>query len=222
MKTLRLRQDERGMSALLIPFILAMVFFLSTLGFALWAYNSRQDYKNNVDSKIATAVDVAKKETATQKDNDFIEREKQPLKEYKGPVNYGAVDVHYPKTWSAYVDETNKATPVNGYFHPSYVPGIQATQNYALRVQVVDRKFEDVLREYDGQVRTGKVTVSPYKPVNVPNIVGEKLEGEIEPRKQGIVVLIPIRDKTIKLSTESDQYKPDFINNVLPNFSFTP
>lgn len=219
-----LRSDERGMNALIIPLILAAIFLLAALGFGLWAYSSRQDYKNNVDQKISAAVEVAQKETATEKDNEFIEREKQPLKEYKGPSSYGGIQVRYPKTWSAYIDESGRgSSPVEGYFHPNFVPSTQSANfNFALRVQIVDRSFADELRSYDPQVKSGKATAVPYQPPNVANVLGVKLEGEVVSGKQGIVILLPLRDKTIKLSTEAEQYKKDFNDNVLPNFSFTP
>lgn len=219
-----LRSDERGMNTLMIPLILAAVFLLVAIGFGLWAFSSRQDYKNNTDQKISAAVAVAEKETATEKDNEFIEREKQPLKEYKGPSSYGGVQVRYPKTWSAYIDESGRGSvPVDGYFHPNFVPNVQSANfNFALRVQVVERAFADELRTYDSQVKTGKATAVPYQPLNVANVLGVKLEGEVVSGKQGIVILLPLRDKTIKLSTEAEQYKKDFNENVLPNFSFTP
>lgn len=219
-----LRSDERGMNILVVPLILASVFFVLALGFGIWSFTSRQDYKNNVDQKISAAVDVAEKETATEKDNEFIEREKQPLKEYKGPTAYGGIQVRYPKTWSAYIDESgSSSTPVDGYFHPNFVPSTRANDaNFALRVQVVNRAFADELRSYDSQVKTGKATAQPYQPTNVPNVLGVRLEGEVTTGKQGIVILLPLRDKTIKLTTEAEQYKKDFNENVLPNFSFTP
>lgn len=217
-----IRRNEQGMNILLIPFILSFIFFLASIGFGLWAYNSRQDYKNNVDAKIATAVDVATKQTASQKDNEFIQREKQPLKSYQGPSDYGSLQIHYPKTWSAYVDTTNSATPVNGFFQPDVVPGINSNQNYALRSEVINQKFDVYLQTFDGQVRSGKATVVPYKPVNVPNVVGVEISGQITPQKQGVAVILPLRDKTIVLSTEADEFKSDFNNNILPNFSFTP
>src|SRR5688500_18705642 len=99
------RQDG-SIDILLIPLIVAGVLLLASLAFGLWAYSSRTDYKNNTDAKIATAVKVAEKETATDKDNEFIEREKQPLKGYQGPASYGTVSLKFPKTWSAYVDES--------------------------------------------------------------------------------------------------------------------
>lgn len=219
-----LRSDQSGMNVLLIPLILAVVFLLLALGFGFWAFSGREDYKNNVDQKISTAVEVAKKETGTEKDNEFIEREKQPLKDYKGPSAFGSVQVRYPKTWSAYIDEAGSgSTPVNAFFHPSYVPSIASNDfNFALRVQIVDRPFADELRTYDTQVKSGKSIAQPYQPANIANVLGVKLEGEIVTKKQGIVVLLPLRDKTVKVWTEAEQYKKDFTENVLPNFSFTP
>ncbi len=218
----RLHSDEQGMNALIIPLILSVLFFLGALGFGLWAYNSRQDYKNNTDQKVSAAVDVAQKQTASQKDTEFIEREKEPLKEYKGPEAYGAVDIRYPKTWSGYVAESGANLPVDGYFYPNFVPGIQSDTNFALRLQVTSRKFSEELKSFDSAVRSGKVKAQPYQPKNVSGVVGERLDGEIAHGKQGIAILIPVRDKTIKIWTEATQYEKDLLNNVLPNLNFTP
>lgn len=211
------------MNILAIPLVMTIVFLIASLVFGLWAFSSRQDYKNNVDQKISAAVDLAKKETASSKDTEFIDREKQPLKDYKGPSTYGSIQVKYPKTWSAFVDDSGRgAAPVDGFFHPSYVPSSQTGANFALRLQVVNSPFATELRNYDTQVRTGKATSQPYKPVNVANVLGIRIDGEIVTQKQGSVVLLPLRDKTIKIWTEADQYKKDFDENILPNFTFTP
>lgn len=218
------RTNQQGsINILLIPLILSLVFFFTSLGFGLWAYSSRQDYKNNVDEKIATAVDVAKKETATTKDNEFIEREKQPLKEYKGPASYGSVTIKYPKTWSAYVDESGKSSMgVDGFFHPNFVPGLQSPTAFALRVQVTNRPYADELQSFDSSVKQGKTKASPYKPVNVENIIGSRLTGDIGNQENGTLILLPLRDKTVKLWTEADQFNKDFEKNILANFKFSP
>lgn len=212
-------REEGSIDVLLVPLILAVVFFLGALGFGLWAYAGRADYKNNVDDKIATAVQVAEKETATDKDNEFIQREKQPLKEYQGPASLGTVSLKYPKTWSAYVDETKG---VDGFFHPNFVPGIQGDAAFALRLQVSDKNYADELRAFDGTVKSGKTKASPYKPVNVENIIGTQLDGDIGGGKTGALILLPLRDKTVKIWTEADQFKADFFNNVMANFKFSP
>lgn len=216
-------REEGSINVLLIPLILAVVFFFAALAFGLWAYSSRQDYKNNTDAKIATAVEVAEKETATEKDNEFIQREKQPLKEYKGPASYGTLSIKYPKTWAAYVDESGKSgTGLDGYFHPNFVPGVASDTDYALRVQVTDTSYADELRTHDSNVKSGKTKASPYKPVNVENVIGTQLTGEIGNQETGTLILLPLRDKTIKLWTEADQFNDDFVNNVLANFKFVP
>lgn len=212
------RQDG-SINVLLIPLILATVFFLAALGFGLWAYSERTDYKNNTDAKIATAVEVAEKETATEKDNEFIEREKQPLKEYQGPASFGTLNIKYPKTWAAYV---NEAKGVDGYFYPNFVPGIGGDTSYALRVQVVERNYADELKSFDPSVKSGKTSATPYKPANVDNIIGTLLVGDIGGQKTGTMVVLPLRDKTIKIWTEADQFKADFFDNVMANFKFVP
>lgn len=213
-------REEGSINALLIPLILAVVFFFSALAFGLWAYSSRTDYKNNTDAKIATAVEVAEKETATEKDNEFIEREKQPLKEYQGPASFGTLSIKYPKTWAAYVDESKG---VDGYFHPNFVPGVNSDTDYALRVQVADKSYADELKSFDGSVKQGKTQAIPYKPVNVEGIVGTQFTGEIgQNGETGTLILLPLRDKTIKIWTEADQFNADFFNNVMANFKFVP
>lgn len=216
-------RQEGSINILLIPLIVSIVLFFAALIFGLWAYAERQDYKNNVDGKVATAVEIAEKEVATQKDNEFIEREKEPLKEYKGPDTVGAVLIKYPKTWSAYVSESGQnGDSIDGYFHPNFVPGTQSDTAYALRLEVVNSTYASELKSFDSSVRQGKTRARPYKPVNVENVVGTQLSGDIGDRKTGVLILLPLRDKTIRLWTESDQYTKDFTKNILPNFSYTP
>lgn len=200
-----------------------VLLLIGVSGFAFWAFSERQTYKNDVDKLIEKQVSIAKIQTETAKDNEFAEKEKQPLKSYQGPTSYGSVSVKYPKTWSGYVDDTGKGNaPVDGYFYPTTVPGLQSGAAYALRVQVLERSFSEEARSYDSQVKSGKARSSSYSSPNVEGVVGMRIEGEVASKKQGIVVLLPLRDKTIKLYTESDQYYNDFNNNILPNFKFTP
>ncbi len=220
----RVMQDERGtINALLIPLILVTILFLGICVFAFWAFSGRQEYKNETDKIVELQVSIAKKETATEKDNEFTEKEKQPLKSYLGPSSFGGLVIKYPKTWSGYVDDGGKSgSPVDGYFHPTTVPGIQGDASYALRAQILDKSFSDEVKTFDSRVKNGKARASTYSNKNIPGVVGVKIEGEIDSNKQGIVILMPLRDKTVKIYTESDQFYNDFNNHILPNFSFTP
>src|SRR3989344_1191352 len=207
--------------------IISVILFLLFVGvaiFAGWAYMGRKDYKNNSDQKASTAAEIAKKQAETTKDNEFLEKEKQPLKDYLGPAQYGSVKIKYPKTWSAYVVESSSgSSPVDGFFHPNFVPNAQVnTVGFALRVQVISTAYDQQLKSYDSAVKAGKAKVSPYKPALVPNVTGARIDGEIITGKQGSMILLPLRDKTVKLWTEANQFLPDFDTNILPNFTFSP
>jgi hypothetical protein len=217
--------NNRGaINIFLIPFILVSLFFIAASGVAYWAYQERQDYKDHSDKKVAAAVEVAKQEEATAKDKAFVEKEKQPFVIYDGPSQYGSVKVTYPKTWSVYVDSTGEGEPpVEVYFHPKVVPSTKSQHNaFALRVDVVSRSYADVMKSLGGYVTQNQAKVTPYAFPKVQNIVGSRVEGKISATKTGSMIVVPMRDKTLKVWTEADQFKGDFDNIILANFSFSP
>lgn len=202
---------------------MCVVLFIAAASFGIWAYGSRQDYKQNTDKKIAAAVEVAVQEESTRKDNEFVEKEKSPLKTYQGAAAYGSLGISYPKTWSAYVVETDKGnTPIDGYFHPNFVPGLQSQTAFALRVQVSNQSYDQEMKQFESKVKSGAVAVTPYISKNVPTVTGARVDGEINQGQKNSMVLLPIRDKTIKISTESQQFLSDFNDIVLANLKFVP
>ena len=209
----------------LIPFVLSVLLLIGVGIFGIWAFSGRQDYKNNSDQKIATAVSAAQKQTAAIDAAQYAEAAKQPLKTYNGPEAYGSIVVNYPKDWSAYVAVTDSggSQPVDGYFQPDTVPNVQdPNSTFALRVQVVQTPYDQVLSQYVAQAKQQTVTISPFSFAKVPSVAGVRINGQINSSKQGSMVLVPLRDKTLKLWTESSQFINDFNNNILPNFSFSP
>lgn len=214
---------KNGMNKLLIPLVISIVLFLGAVGFGVWAYTSMQDYKNNSDKKVTSAVEIAEQQTSTAKDKEFLEKEKNPLKQYKGPAAFGTVNIQYPKTWSAFITESDKNdTPVDGYLHPNFVPGVQSGTDFALRVKVLSKQYADVLKQYESKVKSGKVKISPYTAPKVSNVLGSRIEGEINTGQQDSMVLFPLRDKTLEISTESSQFKGDFDSIILANLTFVP
>lgn len=214
---------KKGFNKLLVPVIVLVLLLLVSLGFGFWAFMERQDYKNNVEPKIDAAVKVAVQEESSRKDNEFVEKEKNPLKAYTGPETYGSLVIKYPKTWSAYVIEKDQnSTPLDGYLHPNVVPDITGKTAFALRIQVVNRAYDQELKSLEGKVKSGKVKVSAYKPKNVANVTGSRLTGEINTDEQSIMVLLPLRDKTLKIWTESTSFSNDFDNIILANLTFVP
>lgn len=211
----KLNQDGSGLA---IGLVAACVLLVGALAFGGWAFSARQDYKNNVDQKIAVAVANAKK---SQQDTDaakYAEEAKNPLKTYTGPEQFGSVSVAYPKTWSAYVKSNDSA--FNAYFHPDVVPGTDnQTNNFALQVQVLQQSYSSVLNSFNGQK---DVTIRPYALPKVPKVVGVRVDGKIGANKTGAMIVLPLRGSTLEIFTQADQFKTDFDNIILPNFSFNP
>ncbi len=216
--------DQKGIiDAWFLGFMVTLLLFLGSVGFGVWAFQGMQKYKGNVDPLIADAVTKAVDQANIKKDNAFLEKEKNPLRTYTGPSAYGSIAISYPKTWSAYVDETGKGSlPLDGSFNPSFVPGLQSQDNVSLRVQVINQAYADVLRSFQSQVKNGTVTVVPYSIAKVPSVTGVRVDGAIVDKKQGAMVVVPLRDKTLKIWTEASQYVGDFNGIVLPNLSLVP
>jgi hypothetical protein len=215
------RNQNGSINVLLLPLVVACVLLVSAVGFGYWAFGSRQDYKNNVDEKISVAVAAAKEAESATKDKQYSEATKLPLKTYNGPEQYGSVSLQYPKTWSAYIDTTTKGeAALDGFFNPDTVPAIDDENSiFALRVQVVDQTYSEVLSALNNQEG---ITVSPYALPKLPKIIGVKVQGQIENEKKGVMVILPVRDKTLKIYTEADAFQADFNNSILPNLTFSP
>lgn len=207
---------------------LLVVVLLGALGFGLWAFSERQDYKNNSDKKAAAAVEVAKKQTTEENNKKFAEELKNPLKTYTGPEAYGSVIVQYPKTWSGYITTgtSGSGAAVDAYFHPDVIPPLGAGENnqsaVALRVQVLNQPYDQAMLTFKAQVDAGTLSATPYALPKMPEQVGTMFKGAITQYLSGTQIVLPLRDKTIIISTDTDQYLPDFNNYILPNVTFEP
>jgi hypothetical protein len=96
------------------------------------------------------------------------------------------------------------------------------TKTFALRVELVQQSYETVLNTFRQQVATSKVTIAPYTLEKVPSVVGSRVEGQITPKKQGTMIILPLRNMTLKIWTESNDFKGDLDTHILPNLSFVP
>lgn len=226
---MKYKWGERGsVNVLLVPVILLAVLFIGAGAFGLWAFGSRQDYKNNTDQKIAVALQANKKVVQAEDAKTYAEEAKNPLKTFVGPDAYGSLRVAYPKTWSSYVDMSDQNTPVDAYFHTDYVPAVNtddSSQTYNLRVQVQAQSYSEVLTQYQQSLQPGQSTATPYSLPKVPNVTGVELTGKVftdSPNKSGTLILLPMRDKTLLIWTESPTYLPDLNTYILPNLTFSP
>ena len=214
--------DQSGSAASIVTIGLLVVALLAALGFSVWSYGVQQDYKNNVDSKIAAAVQQNTQSVKKDEAVRYAEEAKNPLKTYTGSEAYGSLHLEYPKTWSAYV-VSNTSQPLDAYFSPGFVPEVGDDKMvFALRAQIVATSYSVALNPYKSLQSQGKVTVTPYALPQTPKAVGVRIDGQITQTRRGSIVMLPVRDKTLKLWIESDQYLSDFNTNILPKARFSP
>lgn len=226
------KHNQKGAANTVILLVLTILLLIGAIAFGVWSFAGRQDYKNNVDSKIATAVSAAKSVQQTTDNKQFAEDSKSPLRTYNGPEAYGSMVLNFPKTWSGYVSDKGASgnAAVDGYFYPNTVPSITDQSSvFALRVQVVNQPYSQVIQTYTAtntQQGVPPVSFSAYALPKVPKVVGLRATGMLSSgtftNKQVDMVILPLRSETLEIWTEGSQFGGDFNTYILPNFSFSP
>lgn len=204
------RTHERGeVSGSLIAIIGLSVLALVAGSLAIWAYINYNEQKTNVDGKIDLAVAEAKKEQADEDEKKFAEREKEPLRQFTGPDDYGRLTFNYPKTWSVYeaTDTSKSSGAYQAYLSPIVVPFVSNTQQFAIRVVIEEKDYDQVVKSYESQVEKGDLRSSATS-ANGHN--GTRLDGNFSKHIRGSAVIYKIRDRTVTLRTDADTFKPDF------------
>lgn len=208
---------ESGMvHPLLLSTIVLAVLTAGLGGFSIWSFINYQDQKNNTDAKISVAVADAKATQSALDQTAFAEQEKAPNRQIIGPVDLGQVTFSYPKTWSVYVEKSN-ASGYEAYFHPLVVPPVTTGTPYALRVSIIDSKYESVLGGFNERLKAGQLKANP---ITLANVDGTRLDGAFSGTVRGSMVLFKIRDKTLQVFTQAEIYKNDFDNIILKSLQF--
>lgn len=192
----------------LISTVILSITTIVAAGFLVWALINYVDQRDNVDAKAATAVAEAKKVQADELEAKFLEREKEPNYQFVGPDDYGRLMFDYPKTWSVYVEkDTSKSDQYVAYLNPVLVPPVSSSTQYALRVTIESKDYEDVVDGYQSLVKRGELKSSA---VSADEQSGTRLDGQFTNDIRGSAVIFKIRDKTVTLRTDADTFREDF------------
>lgn len=213
------RQNEQqgAVSGSLLAIIGLVALVLAVGGVAIWAYLAYNEQKTNVDSKISLAVAEAKNQQATADEEKFAQREREPNRQFVGPDDYGRLVFDYPKTWSVYVaKDVSRGGNYEAYLNPVTVPPVSPTQQFALRVTIEQRDYDQVISSYEALVKKGDLRSSAAS-ANGNN--GTRLDGSFTKDIRGAAVIFKVRDKTVTVRTDADTFKPDF-ENVIKTINF--
>jgi cytoskeletal protein RodZ len=200
--------ESGAISGIQVTVIGLAVLVLGLGSFGIWAFVSYQDAQQNVDSKIAVKVADAKNEQQTADDAKYTEREKEPNKQFKGPDDYCRLTFDYPRTWSNYeANDIKNGGDYQAYLQPDVVKPISADQQYALRVTIEQKDYDDVINQYQALVTKGTLKSSQ---TSSEGNEGLRLDGNFTKNIRGSAVIYKCRAYTITLRTDADTFKPDF------------
>ena len=213
-----MQKRENGfVNGLVVSTIGLAILSVLLIGLAIWLGINYLDQKNNVDTKISTAVNEAQKKQADADEAKFLLREKQPNKTFYGPDDYGRVSFEYPKTWSVYIDDdASSGGDFEAYLNPISVPPIDSGQLFALRVTISDRDYDESLGSYESKIKKGDLKSSS---VSANGVNGTKLVGNFSEDLRGAAVLFKIRDKTLTIQTDANTFISDF-NTLIKTIKF--
>lgn len=205
----RLQREQGSVDGWMIGTIGASVLLVIALALAGWMYMAYSQEKSNVDSRIAVATAEARREQSEVEQKKFDEQYKNPRIEFVSPSEYGRVSFMYPKTWSVYVDQDGADRgDYAAYLHPVAVPPTGSKDSrFAMRVEILNSSFDKVLKTYESRLKKGELASSS---VEYNGNAATRIDGTFSKELRGAVVLMRVRDKTIRFSTDADTFKPDF------------
>lgn len=204
-----IRHGERGaLSGLAFAVIGLSVLVLGLGVFSIWAYVAYSEANSDLESKLLVARTEAKAEQAEIDEEKFAQREKEPNTMFKAPDDYCGVRFMYPKTWSVYESERiTNGGDYRAYLNPKVVPVISNSTQFALRVVIEQRDYDDVLQRYDNLISKGDLKQSSS---SSNGQTGVRLSGNFSKNIRGEAVIYRCRSLTITVQTDADVFKNDF------------
>lgn len=190
--------------------ILTIVFVFTTLavgGAFAWALINYFDQKDNVDTKVSSAVTSAVKKQADADAANFEAQDKKPNRQFAGPEDFGALSFSYPKTWSTYINKDASTGTFQAFLNPVSVPTINSSTQYALEVTIETKDYDTILNTYTSLVKKGDLKSSTIK---INGVDSSRIDGAFTKDIRGSAVIFKIRDKTVTIRTDADTFKPDF------------
>jgi len=191
--------------------IVGIIFISTTVlvaGGLIWALVNYFDQKDNVDTKVSTAVSAAVKTQADKDAAQFEAEDKKPNRQFVGPEDFGELRFDYPKTWSVYINKSALAGgSYEAYLNPVSVPTINDATQYALRVSIQTIDYDKVIAQYTALVKKGDLKSTVVK---IADQDGTRLDGSFNKNIRGSAVILKVRDKTIVLRSDAETFKTDF------------
>ncbi|MBC7764107.1 hypothetical protein H7Y29_00145 [Microbacteriaceae bacterium] len=214
------RHNEQGAINGSIIAIVALILLVLIFGsFGIWSYLNYTEQKTNVEEKIAVASAAAVLKNSDELQKKFEAAEKEPMRQFLGPSDYGHLTFDYPKTWSAYqASDISLGGGVTyaAYLNPILVPPVGDKTKFAIRITIEQKIFDKAVEVYAPLIKKGNLKSSVYSD---GAHTGTRLEGNFNKDIIGTAVLIKMRDRTLTIRTDGDVFKADY-EAILKTVSF--
>lgn len=204
-----LNKNQDG-SVLLV--VLSSVFGIIALilaGVSIWLYGEMNKAQSDVDSKVNLRVSEAE-DKFNEKCEEKMSRERlRTVSKFNGPADLGSVSFDYPRDWSVYVDTdtTRNYNKYEAYFYPKEVPKVSSSQQFSLRLTIENKDYDSVMNSYQSKIKKGDLASSSE---NSQGHEGTRLSGEFSKDIRGYAVVYKLRDKTLTLRTDAEDFKQAF------------
>lgn len=203
-----------GMGVVLVVVVIAL----------FWALAQYQGARNDIDAELEAAREVARTEQKAESEAACKELMNSPFSLITGPSEYGSLKVQYPKTWSVFIQEAAaRGGDYRVFFHPKVIRPIRDEERFALRLIIYDdrNRYEGFENEYRGLVEDRKLTVSDWSKTTTDgyNATGLRFDGQFNDELKGSVLIFRIRDKTVWLRTDSQEFLGEF-NEIIDKIDF--
>jgi len=203
-----IRHNQNGDGSIVAIISLAVVVVILG-GVATWAIMSYNRERETVNQQIASAVEDARADQRAVLEDQFEEERNNPFRTYTAPSVFGGLSLDFPRTWNVYVEDgTRGRVQIDLTMHPEIVRDQQSEDDiYAFRMELQDRLFEQVNQSYQRDAERGNLDA---RAVTISGLEGVQYSGEVVRNKNGQLVVLPYRDKTIVMWTESNRFADDF------------
>ena len=212
---------QRGAANILL--VTAAFMTITTLalgGTSIYFISEYNQAKTTVDQQKAEAAATARDEQKQADEADFVQRQKEPYRSYSAPLVFGALTIAYPRNWNLYAEERAEAgQQLNLFWNPDLVQSEDTYDGtYSLRTLLERTVYTAAIAKRQSAVEKGELTAEP---ITVSGINGTRYRGRVAENHTGILVILPIRDKTLSLWTESTDYANDF-NTIIERLAVSP
>jgi len=213
------KKDASGLFKLIAIIILSLV-SVTFLGLFIWMAAQYNEIRANVDTITEQEVAKAKDEQKTASEEKCEKEKNEPYRVFRGPDDYGSLSFSYPKRWSAYVEsDASNGGDYKAYFNPDVIEPINKTNINALRLQILNKNFDEVTATYQKEIdkKDSRLSVRSV----VVNEVNANLYTGVIPGTEfeGFILVFKIRDKTAIMQTDSILFENDF-NDIIETIEF--